>query len=396
MMIKEVKMNDFFRKTGRFLWLFLLMLVLPPENAFLLPLVQLIQPTTTLAAEPAGPAWKDKWNETLAAAKKEGAVMLYTSSGVAVRQALVPKAKELFGLNMDVIVAKSDELTQKIMTERQRSLYYADVFIAGTQIIMSPLSGILSPLHDSLILPEATDPKAWPNGQLPFLDKNRLGLSLTGAYWSYILVNTDMVKEGELKSYADLVNPKWKGKMIMFDPSGGGAAVYWVNFVLKVMGQEKGEKFLRQLATQQDLVLTKDARLQGEWVARGKYPIAIAPSMGAVTPLLKAGAPIAWVRVREGGLVHPSGSVFAFVDKRPHPNAAKVILNWLLTADGQQLFSKAFGQPATRLGIPTEGIDPFTVPKADEKVYRLDEKFIADVETNGREFGRKYFGHLLQ
>src|SRR3990172_821232 len=110
-------MNDLFRKASRFLWLFLLTSVLSASDALVPPI---IQPTTALAAGPADTAWKDKWNDTLAAAKKEGAVVLYTSSGVAVRQALVPKAKELFGLNMDVIVAKSDELTQKIMTERRR------------------------------------------------------------------------------------------------------------------------------------------------------------------------------------------------------------------------------------------------------------------------------------
>jgi len=57
----------------------------------------------------------------------------------------VPKARELFGLNMELVVAKSDELTQKIMTERQRGLYIADAFIAGTQIMMAPLASILSP-----------------------------------------------------------------------------------------------------------------------------------------------------------------------------------------------------------------------------------------------------------
>ncbi len=370
-----------------FLSLFLFLISVPAGR------MALLRPTPAMAAESAAAAWKD----TIAAAKKEGTVVVYTSaSGVAVRQGLVNKMKELFGINMEVVVAPGDELTQKILTERQRGLNYADAFIAGTQIIGSQYAGVFSPLDKFLILPEATDPKTWPNGKLPYIDKNKLSLALTGAYWSYILVNTNMVKPGELRAYADLVNPKWKGKLIMFDPSGGGAASYWVNFMMKLMGPEKGEKYLRQLATQQDLVLTKDARLQGEWVARGKYPVAIAASMGVVTPLLKAGAPVSWVRMSEGGLVHPSASVFGIVDKAPHPNAAKVLANWLLTAEGQYVFSQAFGQPAIRLGVSTEGLDPFVVPKPDEKAFRVDDKFILETETKGRELGREIFGSLLR
>ncbi len=380
--------------TTIFFLIFFLALFLPMRSA---SLPRAVQPALATASEPAKASWREKWNDTTAAAKKEGAVVVYSSaSGVAVRQALVSKVKELFGINMEVVVAPGDQLTQKIITERQRGLNFADAFIAGTQIVTPTYAGIFTPADRALILPDASDPKAWPEGKLPFIDKNKLTLALTGAYWSYILVNTDLVKPGELKSYADLVNPKWKGKLIMFDPAGGGAASYWVYFMTKLMGQEKGERFLRQLASQQDLMLTKDARLQGEWVARGKYPVAIAASMGVVTPLLKAKAPVSWVRMSEGGLVHPSASVFGLVDKAPHPNAAMVLFNWLLTPEGQHVFSQAFGQPATRLGVSTEGLDPFNVPRPEEKAFRIDEKFILEVEAKGRGLGKEIFGHLLQ
>lgn len=339
-----------------------------------------------------------KWETVLANARKEGTVSVYTSvAGPSIREALLPVLQNKFGITMELVVGKSDEVTQKIMTERQRGLYLADAHIAGTQMVTtykSP-SSVLSPLEDALLLPEVSDPNAWTDGKLPFLDKDKQTLALTGAYWSYILVNTDLVKEGEIKSYRDLALPKWRGKMIMFDPSIGGAGVYWVMFVRKVMGAEEGDKFLRQLTTL-DLIVTRDARLQGEWVARGKNSVAIGPSMGVVTPLLKAGAPISWIRVEEGGLIHPSGSVFGLADKAPHPNAAKVLFNWLLTTEGQRIFSQAFGQPAMRSGVPAEGIDPFTIPRPGEKVFLIDENLIIETETKGRETGREIFGHLLK
>ncbi len=344
--------------------------------------------------EPAQAGWEKKWNDTLTAAKGEGTIVLYSSvAGPSLREEILPTLKSKFGINMELVIGKSDELTQKVFTERQRGLYFADAFLTGTQIVTGYKDGgLLAPMESTLILPEAIDPSAWPEGKLPFIDKDNVTLAINRAYYSYILVNTDMVK-GEPKSYKDLVQPQWKGKMVMLDPRMGGGGVYWLIFMLKLMGNDEGTKFLRQVAGQ-NLELTRDSRLQGEWVARGKYALGIAPSMIVVTPMARAGAPIAWVRVSEGGLVHPGGSVFGLATRAEHPNAAKVLFNWLLTAEGQSMFSKALGQPASRLGISTEDIDPFAIPKPGEKVIWVDEDFIKDVEARGRTLGEEVFGPL--
>ncbi len=154
-------------------------------------------------------------------------------------------------------------------------------------------------------------------------------------------------------------------------------------------------KFLQQLA-RQDMALTRDQRLLGEWVARGKNPIGIAASVGVVGPLSKAGAPISWIRLGEGGLLHPAGSVLGLAGRAPHPNAAKVMANWLLTAEGQRLYSVGFGQPAKRLGVSTEGLDSFAIPRPDDKYLVADEEFGLEVESRGREIGRSVFAPLLQ
>ncbi len=354
------------------------------------------QPATSGGDKAAKTTNQDKWETILANARKEGTVVVYTSvAGPAIREAIQPVVQKKFGFTMELVVGKSDEVTQKIMTERQRGLFLADAHIAGTQMLVSYKNpNVLAPLDEALFLPEATDPQAWADGKLPFLDKDKYTLALTGAYWTYILVNTDMVKEGEIKSYKDLVLPQWKGKMIMFDPTIGGAGVNWMMFVRKVMGVEEGEKYLRQLANTQDLMLTRDARLQGEWVAKGKYPVAIAPSTAVITPLFKAGAPVAWAKISDGGLMHPSGSVFGLADKPPHPNAAKVLFNWLLTAEGQRLFSDAYGQPPLRKGIPAESV--LLIPGPGDKVFLADETFILETESKGKEIAQDIFGQLLK
>ena len=101
--------------------------------------------------------------------------------------------------------------------------------------------------------------------------------------------------------------------------------------------------------------------------------------------------------MREGGLVHPAGSVFGLINKAPHPNATKVLLNWLLTSEGQHLFSQAFGQPAIRFGVSSEGIDPFTVYRHGEKALWVDAKYMEEELTNkGQETSKAIFGHLVK
>ncbi len=343
----------------------------------------------------AGSGPQAKWDATLSRAKEESTVVVYTVS-IALAEKIVPLFKSRYGITIDSLVAKPPELMPKIAAERQAGLYIPDVYIGSTEGITDyKPKGWLDPVEPALILPEVTDAKAWSGGKVPFLDKEGYAAALTGAYWSYILVNTDLVKQGEFQSYKDLASPKWKGKMIMYDPTIPGSSVFWVMFMRRIMGTEEGEKYLRDISNQ-DLLITRDPQLQGEWVARGKYPIAIAPSMGVVTPLLKAGAPISWVRLQEGGLVHPSGSLVMLVNRAPHPNAARVLLNFLLTEEGDRLFSQGFGQPPTRLGISAEGIDPFTVPKPGEKVFFLDESFANEVLTKGPEIARGIFGHAMK
>ncbi|MBI2934328.1 MAG: extracellular solute-binding protein, partial [Chloroflexi bacterium] len=211
----------------------------------------------------------------------------------------------------------------------------------------------------------------------PYFDKDHLLVPLTVGYQSYILVNSDLVKEGQIKSYADLLDPKWKGKIVLFDPTtGGGSGINWVTFVLKhALGVEEGKKFFQSLMAQQEMAVTRDGRLQVEGLARGKYAIAIAPTVSLVSEFIASGAPLKWARLQEGGSLAPAASVIGLVEKPAHASAGVVMVNWLLSTEGQRAFSREFGQPATRLGVSTEGIDPGRVPIPGEKAYLADEDF---------------------
>lgn len=320
-----------------------------------------------------------KWESTLSLAKKEGKLVIYAGAiSPTLRESLSKAAQTKFGIGIDFVAGRGTEIAQKLIFERRSGVYFADMVISGPDSALTlKENSVFAPLAPSLILPEVTDSKAWPGSGIPYFDKDKLLVPLTVGYQSYVIVNSEQVKDGEINSYLDLLNPKWKGKIVMSDPNvGGGSGINWVTFILKhAIGLEEGQKYLQQLVAVQDLNITKDNRLQVEGTARGKWAIAIGPTVALVSEFIKAGAPIKWARMKEGGALAPTASILGMVDKAANPSAAVVMINWLLSAEGQAIFSSAFGQPPSRSGVAAEGIDPGRIALPGEKTYLADEDF---------------------
>lgn len=330
------------------------------------------QPAATKAA------WEQKWDTLIAGAKKEGKVVMYGEIGQILREKLTRDFQNNYGIQIDFVIGRPPEVAQRYLQERAANLHLPDVFITGQTTTLTLLKprGVLAPIKPLLILPEVLDTKAWPEGKLPFLDKDELAMPLVSAYRSFFLLNTDLVKEGQFSSYPDLLDPRWKGKITLVDPTTPGAGGSWVAYVmLKLMGREQGEKFLRQLETQ-DLAITRDTRLHGETVARGKYAIGIGPLPQVVADLTQAGAPIAWAKTKEPGMVLTGSFAAAVPDQPAHPNAAALMFNHLLSRQGQLAVSESAGEPARRLDVPTTFALPGTIPPAGVNVFWLDEDFI--------------------
>ncbi len=144
---------------------------------------------------------------------------------------------------------------------------------------------------------------------------------------------------------------------------------------MQAFGRAAGEKYLRQLAAQ-DPMITRDPRMQSETVARGKYAIGIGDSPQVVQDLAQAGAPIAWARMKEGGLMIPAAFATSLLDKPAHPAAAALMLNFLLSKEGQQIASEAMGLPPMRHDLPLTRSLEESAPKLGDKVYWLDEDLI--------------------
>lgn len=325
---------------------------------------------------PATPGWQQKWNETLAAARKEGKVTVYGELGPAARTGLSTAFKNRYGIEFETVTGNDLEVITRYIQETRNGVYLADVVFGGSPTLLNTLksSVSLAPINPSLILPEVKDPKVWPDGKIPFMDKDQLIIESTLGRLMFAIINTDMVKEGEITSFQDYLNPKWKGQIAMFDPTVGGSSSAWFSLLLtKIYGPLEGEKYLRQLA-QQEPIIIRDKRLPVEWVAKGKYPIHIGPNMQASVDFKKSGSPITGTKEKEGYLMHPSSSNFALAAKAPHPNAAAVLVNWLLTAEAGAVLSQAWGATASRLDVSSAGVDPMRVGLPGTKMYISDEE----------------------
>ncbi len=351
-------------------------------------------PAAKVAPALSAPAdWQSKWNQLVAGAKKEGKVVLYGDIGPILKGKLGEAFKRKYGIDAEFVAGKPPEIAPRYLTERAANLSLCDILITGqttTLTVLKPRKVLASP-RSLLLLPEVLDSKAWPHGVLPFMDKDQLALALIAGYVRFITINTQLVKEGDLTSYADLLNPKWKGRIMLFDPTIPGNGGTWLAFtMMKAYGREAGEKYLRQLA-RQNVAITRDARLSGETVARGKYAIGIGTALQVVQDLAQAKAPIAWAHLKEGGLVIPGAFVVALPDKPAHPDAAALMINFLLSREGQQIASDSMGLPAMRRDLPLSRTLEEGMPKAGDKVYWLDEEMVL-TEPTFYPLAREIFG----
>ncbi|MBI4333407.1 MAG: extracellular solute-binding protein [Chloroflexi bacterium] len=335
------------------------------------------QPVATKAV------WEQKWEDLIAGARKEGKVVMYGEIGALLKDRLIQDFQNKYGVQIEFLTGRPPEVAQKYLQERAANLHLPDVFITGQTTTLTLLKprGVLARVTPNLVLPEVLDTKAWPDGKLPFLDKDEMGVPLISAYRSYFVVNTELVKEGQFTEYKDLLEPRFKGKLTLIDPTTPGAGGTWVAYIMvKLMGREPGEKFMRQLETQ-ELAITRDTRLHVETVARGKYAIAIGPLPQVVADLAAAGSPIAWAKTKEPGMVLTGSFAAAIPDQPPHPNAMALMLNHLLSKQGQLALSEAAGEPARRLDVPSTFALPGTIPPAGVNVVWLDEDFILKEPT---------------
>ena len=321
-------------------------------------------------------SWQSVWDKKVAAAKEEKLVQFYFIGGADARTELAQAFAKKYGIQVEFVAGVPLELAQKLVTEKNAGMNLADAINMGGGTLLTAVKtqGLLKPIEPELILPEVKDPKAWQIGRLPLIDKDGQVIGMLANYERYVAVNTDMVKEGEIASLKDLLNPKWKGKLTILDPTMTGSGLSMSSFLGRTVGVDAALEFLRGLK-QQGVEVTRDKRIQVEWVARGKYAIAVAPTPDVLAEFKALGSPIASVKLAEGGAMQTVGGALGIPAKPAHPNASTVFLNWLLSKEGQEAYVKGIRLPSARVDVSRAGIDELFFAGPNDKIVYGDEEF---------------------
>jgi len=315
-----------------------------------------------------GPSWAAEWDKVLEAAKREGKVAVIGPQGTETNDALsLGFQKKYPGIRVDVNSMAGNQIAPKLLNELRAAKYTTDLIVTGTTTAIESLlpANAVAPLPPYLVGPNSRDPSVWRGKKFNFADgAGQYNLVMSAYIKAPFIYNPKLVDPREIKSWKDLLNPKWKGKIVLRDPlsAGGGlaSATFW--YTHKALGKD----FVQKLFAQQDIVIGRDDRQILDFVAQGKYPIAIGPSDVLTNELIGRGLSLKHLdsgALQEGTYMTAGNGSIVAVRDAPHPNALKVYLDYLFSKEGQLEWSKAAGFASLRRDVPHDHVLDLLVPK---------------------------------
>jgi iron(III) transport system substrate-binding protein len=317
--------------------------------------------------------WEKQWSELVAEAKKEGKVVVMGTASPELRKALPAAFQARFGFPMEYVAGRSGDLFARLSMERKAGLYTTDVVTAGLiNVSLYYNQKFLDPILPVLILPEVLDRSKWKNGKLWFMDPEQkyvlrlLNYLATGS----IYFNTHHAKPEEFKTIKEVLNPKWKGKMSVFEPRiyGKGlneAARFYTLF---------GEEFLRKYYIGQEPVISKDSRQIADWLARGAYPLTVSGEVQSINELKKQGLPVDIVSVPDwSGELSAGAGLMVLLNRSAHPHAARVFVNWMASREGMNILSQSRIRATTRADLDESHLVPWEVPKPGVEYFDSED-----------------------
>jgi iron(III) transport system substrate-binding protein len=308
--------------------------------------------------------WKAEWEKTAAAAKKEGRLNLYVGRyGQA--PLLAEFSKEFPEIKLVTVNGTGNQIGTRILAEVRAGKAIADIYSGGANTSYNLLyrGKVLDPFPPALILPEVVDESKWYSGKHVYTDAEGkyIFVYIANPGGGSISYNTHLVDPKEFKSYWDLLNPKWKGKISSqpLTETGLGATLQ-----LFYYHPEIGPEWIRRIYGTMDVTFG-DRRLIVDWLAKGKSALCI--GCRGVELARTQGLPVAEVEDKtwkEGQGLTTGGGSMSLIKGAPHPNAAKVFINWFLSRRGQialQSSNDLYGQlppNSRRIDIPKDMLAP--------------------------------------
>jgi iron(III) transport system substrate-binding protein len=348
------------------------------------------------AAAPAGgapaaaakPGWEADWQKLIEAAKQEKQVVVQTGTGAGYREALEEFTKAFPGVEA-VQQAFPDAATYvpKIRAERQAGVFSLDVAVTPPTSALQQLKpdGAYDPLRPLLFRPDILDDKVWDGGfELQWCDVDKkLAFFVQRDVNHNVYINTDLVKASELTKPEDLVDPKWKGKYVMADPRQGA-----VRLPMTSLWLNNKKDLIKKLLIDGEPQVIRDRRQNVEALVRGRVSFAVGILKAVLNEFRKDGLAKNIVALDLPEMDYQPHDIALYFNRAPHPNAAKLFLNWILTKEGQTAWSKHVFVNANRTDVPL--VNPEDAPKPgvvyknrnQEEIYPVVgevEKHIADL-----------------
>lgn len=352
---------------------------------------------TARASAPA--AASGSWDDILAAAKKEGKVTVSGPPDPETRAKLPPAFRDKFGFDLEYLGGNSSQLAARLESERNAGQYTMDASVGGSDTMFDTFykNKWIDPIKPVLILPDAIDPSKWRTGGPWYRDPDQNTIvQIFNTVQSMMTINLTQVTAKDLPNADALLDPKWKGKICAYDPSVNGAGVA----IASAIYVSKGEEFTTKLYRGQGVVLSRDYQQVADWVAQGAYPIALAATRNYLDKYYSAGVKLAQSGSDELPELPdaPSATGGGFGDvaiwnKAPHPNAAKVFVNWILSKEGMGLYAATQTQAVVRNDVDVPGVQPYQIPKPNIKYL---DTYSYEFEYDQRLKVRDYLSKTLK
>jgi iron(III) transport system substrate-binding protein len=316
------------------------------------------KPTVESVSALTGP---DREKKLLEGAKKEGSLMIYTSAQSDDMGALVQAFEKKYGLKVEVWRSSSEKVLQRAIQESRANKNTMDVAETNGPELESlsreKIAATLKGPYLADLIPEAIR----PHGQW-------VGTRLNVFVQAY---NPQLVKKEELpRTWEDLANPKWKGKLGIEQEDAD-----WLMGEFAQLGEARAQKVFRDIVATNGVSVRKGHTLLTQLVVSGEIPLALTVYNYKAEQLKNKGAPIDWFTIGPA-IARPNG--IAINKAAPHPNAAVLFFDFEISPEGQKIL-------AGRDFVPTSR-------KIDTPLNKVPMKFVdaASSLDQGQKFDKLY------
>ena len=296
---------------------------------------------TALAVSTAASAADDAM---IVAAKKDGRVVWYTTQ--IINQLVRPLSdafEKKYGVKVDAIRADVSDIVLRITNEAKAGRMEADVFDGTATVPSLKRAGVVMKWQ-----PDAA--KTMPK---QFVDQDGYWVA-NNMYVHTPVFNTQLVPRGtEPKAWADLLDPKYKGRIAISSLVSSSSGPGLVGTVFADMGEEKGTEFLKSLAAQRLSNLNQAARSMVDQVMAGEFALGLQAFNHHAVISAAQGAPVDWIKWSPAMTVL---SIVAVTKDAPHPNAGKLLVDYLVSEEGQRIFAASDYIPMDP-GVPAKDKD---------------------------------------